>query len=449
MSSWRTLMTLAVALSVATSAHAQGTVLKEDLAPGTCTRVELSMALSGELKLQQEGKAVALKQSASARHDFAERVLEAGDDGASAKSARHYKTAKVTIEVASDKTERELRPERCFIVSQRVKDALLTYSPKGSLTRDDLQLTEHLDTLAVTGLLPGREVAVNDTWKIPNGVAQALCHFEGLSGQELTGKLTEVKDGVAVFSVTGTASGIDLGAAVKVTVSATGRFDVKARRLVGLTWKQNDEREQGPVSPASAVEITYTLTRSAVETPPELTDYALVPVPAGAVPEALTLLAYKDPAGRYKVQHAREWQLVGRTDEHLVLRLMERGEFIAQATLTPWKKLRPGQKLTGDEFKEIIAGTPGWSQERVIEADAVKADAGANFVYRVAAEGTLDGTKALQFFYYVAGPQGDQLLIAFTMAPSQAQKLGTRDLALVRQAAFPEPPPAAGAAPGK
>src|SRR5262249_24597397 len=153
-------------------------------------------------------------------------------------------------------------------------------------------------------------------------------------------KLEQVAGDVATVSVSGTASGIDLGASLKVSVQGTYRFDLKARRLTALEWKQTDERQQGPVSPASAGSLTITLTRPPVESATEVNDVALVPVPRDAVPpEALTQLACADPKGRYELLHAREWQLVGRTDEHLVLRLMDRGEFVAQASLSPWKKM--------------------------------------------------------------------------------------------------------------
>src|SRR5262245_35473394 len=332
MVSWRTVASLVVALAVAPAARAQTYPLKEDNPAGACARVKLTMALAGELTVRQNGKAVPLKESASAAHEYDERVLEPGGGGVTAKAARHYKTAKVTIAVADDKVERAIREDRAkLLVVQRLKDALLTYSPHGALTREELQLTEHLDTLALAGLLPGREVAVGDTWKVDNAAAQALCRFEGLTSQELACKLEQVKDDVATLSVSGPAAGIDLGASVKVTVKATGRFDLKARRLTGLEWKQTDERGQGPVSPAAKADITYTVERAALpEPPPELTDVALVPVPSDAQPpERMTLLGYRDPRGLYRLQHGREWHTVARTDEHLVLRRMDRGEFVA------------------------------------------------------------------------------------------------------------------------
>ncbi|MCI0462875.1 MAG: hypothetical protein L0Z62_38505 [Gemmataceae bacterium] len=440
MATWRTVASLVVTLTLAGAARAQTYPLKEDTPAGTCTRVKLTMSLSGELKVQRDGKSQPLQETASAAHDYYERVLEAGSAGLAEKAARHYKTARVSIAVGAHKSERTLPADRReLVVVQRVKDALLTYTPKGPFTREDLQITEHLDSLAVTGLLPGREVKVGETWQLANPVAQALCHFEGLTTQELTGKLEQVKDEVATFSVTGSAAGIDLGASVKVKAKASGRFDLKARRLIALEWKQTDEREQGPVSPAASAEITYTLERAALsQPPPEVSDFALVPIPQGATPpESMTQLTYRDHRGLYQMQYARDWHVVARTDEHLVLRLMDRGEFVAQVTFTPWKKHDAGKHFTPDEFKEILASMPGWRMEKVLREEEVKDSGHGNWVYLLAAEGETGGVSAVQCFYLLAGPQGDHLLVAFTMTPVQVQKLGSRDLALVRAVAFP------------
>jgi hypothetical protein len=76
-------------------------------------------------------------------------------------------------------------------------------------------------------------------------------------------------------------------------------------------------------------------------------------------------------------------------------------------------------------------------QEKLLEAEEVKGAMNGNWIYRVAAEGEMNGVAALQYFYLVAGPQGEQLLVTFTMTPAQAQKLGARDLTLLRGLAFP------------
>ena len=77
-----------------------------------------------------------------------------------------------------------------------------------------------IDTLHLTGLLPEKEVAVGDTWKVPSVTAQALCLFDGLISHELTAKLAGVEAGAAVVEVAGPASGIGLGAPVELKVPA-------------------------------------------------------------------------------------------------------------------------------------------------------------------------------------------------------------------------------------
>ncbi|HZT82995.1 MAG TPA: hypothetical protein VFA26_22385, partial [Gemmataceae bacterium] len=282
MAVWR-IPAVALVLAVAAgSAAAQNHTLAEPVKAGDCFRYQIDMSLAGEMRFQQDGKATTRKLAATASHQFPERVLAAASTGLAEKTARRYETAKAVITLGNDKTERTLRAERRLIVAQRHKDDFVVYCPGGPLTREELELVaEHFDTLALTGLLPGKAAAVGDTWKIPNAVAQALCNFEGLTEQSLTGKLEEVQGDTARLSVTGTASGIEQGALAKLTIKATCRFDLKAKRLTAVEWSQTDERDQGPASPAAATQITVTLKRTAIEEPSSLSDVALVSVPQG------------------------------------------------------------------------------------------------------------------------------------------------------------------------
>jgi hypothetical protein len=43
----------------------------------------------------------------------------------------------------------------------------------------------------------------------------------------------------------------------------------------------------------------------------------------------------------------------------------------------------------------------------------------------------------MQNFYLVAAPTGEQLVLAFTMTPKKADKLGARDLSLVTSVEVP------------
>ena len=437
MAGCRTLWAAVAVLAVAGPARTQTYPLAEAPKPGECFRVRIDASLTGALKVQRDDKPAAIKLSASSGHAILERILSA-PNGAVRKVARYYEKAQSTITIGEDRVERSLRDDRKLIVAQRNDEALLCYSPAGPLTRTELEVTaEHFDTLALTGILPGKGVALDESWKLSNATVQALCLFEGLVSHDLTAKLKEVKDGAAVIAIEGKASGIETGALANLTITATARYDLLSHRLTDLEWKQKDVRDQGPASPAIEVETSITLKRSLLtEEPKELTEVALVGVPKEETPPGLLVqLSHRDPKGRYQFLYGREWHVVGQTDIHLVLRLIDRGDFIAQATLTPWKSLPAGKHVTPDEFKQAVSETPGWQMEEIIDSAEVPTDPG-RWAYRITARGETDGVKVVQSFYVIAGPEGDHVVVTFTAKPSNLSKIGTRDAALVNAIEF-------------
>jgi hypothetical protein len=116
--------------------------------------------------------------------------------------------------------------------------------------------------------------------------------------------------------------------------------------------------------------------------------------------------------------------------------MLDRGDFVAQVTITPWSQARPGEHLTGDAFQQQMTKVAGWEPTDVLQVGEVAAD-GGRWIYRVSALGQLEGVKVVQNFYLVAGPGGEQVVLAFTMTQAQAEKLAARDLALAGSIDFP------------
>jgi hypothetical protein len=399
------------------------------------------MQLSGEIRVRKEDQWLPLPLQASATHSFPERIMEMGPQGLPQRVARVYETARASIRRGNEHSDRTLRAGCRLIVADHGHDPFLVYCPASALTREELELTsEHFDTLAILGLLPGKSVAVGDTWDIPNPVAQALCGFEGLTSQTLKGKLLKVESDTATITVTGTASGIDLGALVKQTVDATVSFDLSTKHLTAVKWQQKDERDQGPASPASTVQTTTTLKRTVMELPSSLSDVALISVPEKGteVPVGMVLLFYADPKDRFDLTYQRAWQIVAQTDERLVLRLMDRGDLVAQATITPWPAAKKGDHMTPDAFRQEMANTPGWEDEsEQPDGGSSRTDERGYWTYHFSAVGRMDGVPVMQNFYLVAGPDGQQTVVAITMNKSQAEKLGSRDVTLVGGLHYP------------
>jgi hypothetical protein len=440
MTKWKTWATLVVLAAMAHPGLAQSVSLVEHPIVGDCFHISLDMQVAGELRMVRDGAPLAIPLKATANHNFSERLLLVEASGLPMKAARYYDKAEAKFQAGDDTRTQSLRPSCQTVVAHRIKDQLITYCPKEPLTQTELDLIgEHLDSLSVTGLLPAEAVKVGDTWKVGNAAIAGLSGLEGLVSQEVACKLDSVDEDQARVSFTGTISGIDLGAMAKLTVSGTFVFDRKQNRVTALEWKQLDDRDQGPASPASQVSTNWTMKREVVEVPTPLADYSLVAAKisdeaSAPEPDALNVVL-RDVKERFHLVCERDWHTVSQTEKHLILRLIDRGDFVAQVTITPWTKADPGEHLPVDDFKKVLDETPGWEAEEIREDGELPSGKGY-WAYRVSALGTMDEMKVLQTHYLVAGPQGDQVIIGVTLKPALAEKMGTRDLKLVEGIEF-------------
>lgn len=437
----RSLGVVVLALAVSGPVRAQNHTLAEAEQANECFEIKLSLKLDGNMTVTQDGKQSKLKLGALAEHRYRERILGVQKDGPLAtKAARFYEDARAAIAVDGTNSQRILRSDRRLIIAQRPHENLVCYSPQGVLTRDEVEtISEHFDTLALAGLLPGKETPIGGTWKIGNSAAQALCLFEGLIENDLTGKLTEVKDGEASIAISGAARGIELGAQAKIKVNATVRFNLNRKRIVAIDWNQSDDREQGPASPALVATTSIKMTRTPIEEPKELSELALAAVPQGIeVPSNLSLVAIRDLQNRFTLNAGRDWQVVSQTENRIVLRLLDRGDFVAQATITAWDKAEPGRHMDAEQFKRQMLSSPGWQAGDVLQEGELPNQPKGRYAYRLTAGGEIDGAKVIQCFYLVAGAKGDQAIVVFTLKHTQAPKLGARDLALVEGLEMPK-----------
>jgi hypothetical protein len=433
------LVTLA-ALALSASAYAQNVNLTETPLDKGAVRIELSLQLEGKISVRQDGKEMTYPHKASARHDYVERVLETSA-GVADKAARYYTTAEGTITFNNDEaSKRTLRDKVRFQVAQRLPERVVSFNPEIQLTREEAELTEHFNTMAVAGLLPAKEIAVGKTWTVANQVAAALCDLEGLTQQDLEGKLESLKGKIAHISVAGKVQGISLGASVSMLVQAKIEFDTQSQRIVAVEWKETNQRQQGPVTPALTADAVIKLTRTPIEVPEHLNDFALVKVPTTKAPPAeLTNIQHVDAKKRFTLMHARDWHVVSPEDNpQLVLRYLEQGKFVAQATVTPWKKIEPAKAMSKEEFAELMAKTPGWMEDKQTECQSLPNLPKAHHsAYRVVATGDLDGVRTVQYFYLIVGVNGEQAIVTFSIDPQQVQRLGARDVEMIREIAFP------------
>ena len=94
-------------------------------------------------------------------------------------------------------------------------------------------------------------------------------------------------------------------------------------------------------------------------------------------------------------------------------------------------KAEAGKHMDAKEFREQMLSSPGWQADDVLQEGELPNQSAGRYVYRLTARGEMDGVKVVQCFYLVAGPQGQQVVVAFTLKLTQVNKLGARDMVLV------------------
>jgi hypothetical protein len=436
----RTSISLALLAMAAPLASAQSVFLAETNLRDTCFNNELTMRLKGTVTVQQNGQPTAMPRSAEATHSYFERILEI-KDGHADKAARFYNRAEATLVDGTEKYNIALKANHTFLIAHRLKDQLVVYHPAEALTREEMEITSHFDSLAAPGLLPRREVKVGETWPVPAAVVQAITDLDAVEKADVTGKLEKVEGDFAYLSFRGLVQGIDMAAPVTVMVKdSMAAFNLKLKRLVQVDWRVIDQRQQGPVSPGLSADVAFQLKRVPMDAPAQLNELALAKVPPGMPPAHLTNITYRNLNKGFEFQFSRDWHLVSQTnDGKLVLRLVDgSGEFIAQCSVTPWQKIDGKNLMTLADFSKLMRESKGWQQKDgpvLDETDKIKAASGYN-ILRVTAEGKLAGVDAVRSIYLVATPAGDQIFIDFTMLPAQASKLDGRDVALVQSVQF-------------
>jgi hypothetical protein len=340
------------------------------------------------------------------------------------------------VRVGDRTTVPELRAERRRLVVRADRGGLLSYSPDGPLTAQEVELIPSLgDPLLLAALLPGREVVVGETWNPEPWVCPAIAGTEVSFNSAVTCRLERVEAGIATVSVEGTVSGAAKGATSETTLSGTLQYDVERKSVIGARITQAEKRSVGPVAPGMTLNLTAELRRSAADSdfPAELV--ASIPLE----PAAESLRIEHPLLFGARLVCDRDWTAFQSTSRLVVLRLLDDGGIVAQCNVAPGPKVAPGERTPERQFQEDVAKALGDKLDKIVSADEVLGPS-KNRIYRVTAVGTSEGTAMVWRYYLVSAPDGQQAAFAFTAEDSQLARLADRDVALVNSLEFLAPP---------
>lgn len=435
------LILAAIALTApsASPAGEQGTFsLAARTVPGGARQLKLVVDVSGELKLNADGKEVRrVPVAVEASAEMQERWKEAGDNAQLA-TIRQYRSCAAKIRIQEKEFRHELRTDRQVVECSRRGDRIVLVSPLGPLTREELELLEApFQSLLLQGLLPAQPVELGESWPISESTVQAVFNLDAINQQQVTGTLKEVTDGVALVELAGKLSGAAGGVSSDIEFKAKLNVNVEQQAITWLAASIRENRAVGHARPGFETVTKLRLLTENCDVPPELNDQALAQLPRqdDAASQLLELVSEK---GGYSMLHDRRWRRM--TDRHdvAVLRMVDQGDLIAQCNISVLPALPKGQQLTLEGFQQDIGRGLGKSFEQFVEATQQLSDDKTLAISRVVAVGKVQDIPIQWIHYYLADNQGRRASIVFTLEQKLVERFGTADRTLTPLFRFTE-----------
>ncbi len=241
----------AVASHLLLAADGEKHSLVSERQAGTLTRVDVALQVGGDLKLVTEGKPKNLPMSVVANVKYDEHLLTVDAKNQPRRAIRYYDDARAVIKVEQGGEKPAIsEPRRLVVAEKPEKAAAVLFCPTGGLSREELDLIDvPANSLVIDRLLPGKSVALGESWKQTDQTLADLLGLEAVSWSDVQSLLSHVADGLAEITTSGSVSGAIGGVSTEIEIKAKYRFDLTAKHITDLAMLIKEKRAVGHIGP--------------------------------------------------------------------------------------------------------------------------------------------------------------------------------------------------------
>ena len=399
-------------------------------APGRVQQVHTVVEAQGKLAINIDGKTVRrLPMEAKAELRFSEKFLPPLPQSVEVRTIRHYTAADAKIRIQESEIAQTLRPERRFIAA-RIADSSSLVSLSGSLTREELELIDTVGSSACLDLLlPGRSVALGGKWSLSTSAVAKLLSLEAVGQQDVVATLTKVEDGLAIIDLAGTVAGAVGGVSTELELEGKVNFNLQAKCVTWLALQYDEKRAIGHAQPGYEASIRVRVQAEPVETSPELADPALAALVAKD-PGGQSLLEFKAEKAGIAFLYDRRWSVMVDRFDTIILRLIDRGDLIAQCNITRLPALEKGKQIALAEFQRDVEQTLAKNKAQIVEATQSENNDGLRAL-RIVVSGTASELPIQWVYYHLSDNSGRRASLVFTMEAKLVERFAQIDQELV------------------
>jgi len=416
-------LALSLLLAAGSRADEKKLSLPDGFAAGTCQQVHVKMEVTGTLRVMNQGKPEDLKLTVSADHQYTETALARGQ---TRQTARWYTKADADLTIAGDKVKPSLRPEQRLVLVDASTQQRDLYSPGELLTREELDLLDlQANTALLPLLLPKDAVAIGDSWQPEADLLAQLLNIDAVGSSDVKCVLGDVAEGQSAnILIAGQVNGAVGGVATELHVDGTITYSLADKWISRANLTIREQRAIGHIGPGLDVTCKIDMQMKPITTaelPKELT------APLDPLSEARKRqLAFISPGNTYRFAHDRRWHVTHETPQLVSLRLVDKGELVAQCNISALAPVAPEKMQTLATFKESVKKSLGESFDRFTAERESTNDHGHRLI-RIEAVGNVEGLDVEWHYFLVADDKGHQVAAGVTLEQSLRERLGNLD----------------------
>lgn len=441
-SSMQYLAFLSTLMIVAAGPPSTGEIFADDVTldltssatPGDVAKVDVVLEVAGVLKFKNKDEIKSLPTVVSAKFGYEEKRLDL-QDGRLA-SARIYRTAEAQVEVNQKQATSKLSPEHSLVVARSGDPQVELLCPAGRLTADELELIQiPANSLLIEGLLPSETVKVGGSWKHADDVVCGLLNLDAASQTDVQSTLAEVLEDAARIELKGTVQGAIGGVSTEMELTGRYKFDRRSQRITWLALLLKEKRSIGHVEPGVEMQARVQMLLAPCGEPKELTDLDTTELAKFLqFPDALRI-GYVSPGGRFGFEHERRWHVMTDRDGLVSLRLVDRGELVAQCNVTAVTPADATRRPNLAQFQADIRRSLDKHFGQFVRAGESD-NSNGHTVFRVEAIGEVEGVEITWIYYLVQNGDGRHVVLAFTCEQSLAERMEKADEAIIATLQF-------------
>ncbi len=397
------------------------------------TRVTVSLELDGTLKPSADTKVPALPLNVHGQFAYDERRLDDCSKLSNRRSIRFYRDAQARIKLGKLTDSPTLRDVQRLIAVSQTKTGTHLTAPRGPLTRDELDLIDlPANSLLLDDLLPGANKKPGDSWTIDHGAMAGLLGLDAVAASDVRCELAPLRDRLADIKITGEVQGAIGGVSTELHLDGTARFDVERGRLTALHLTIREKRSVGFVSPGLDVTAELNIEIAPLAGSDQLTTAVVneglrAQKDSDDAPQPLLL---HSAAGQFQLCYDRRWHVTREDAAVVVLRLVDRGELVAQCNISPLPDLPGAEPTSLEQFQEDVEKSLGSHFGQFLTAAEGKSASGLRLLKLVVSGKASD--VPIQWRYYLATDHhGRRVAVAFTMEDKLVERFADADAALI------------------